>query len=343
MTNTQVLVTGGAGFVASNVILQLLQKGYHVRATLRSLSRQAEVIDMMRNGGLIECKQLSFVEADLTDDANWDMAASGCAYVMHIASPICLRLPRREDEMIRPAVDGTLRVLRSALKAGARRVVMTSNFGAVGYGHKKEAGLITEKSWTDPNQRGLSAYNKSKVMAELAAWNFIRSEGLQMELSIINPMAIFGPALGPSLSSGSELLKNIISGSMKAVPKLGMGIVDVRDLADLHIRAMTHPSAAGERFLALSGGVVTLPQIAILLKHEMPEASANVSLKVLPNAVVRLASLFNAEARAIAPMLGIDRNASNEKARTLLGWHPRTNEEALLATAESLLRFGHIQ
>jgi dihydroflavonol-4-reductase len=297
---------------------------------------------MLRNGGLPEPFSIRFVEADLTGDDNWDDAAAGCTFAMHIASPIFLRLPRRADDMIRPAVDGTLRVLKAARKAGVKRVVMTSNYGAVGYSKKKVRGLINEKSWTDPKQRGLSAYNRSKVLAELAAWNYIRSEGEPMELSVINPMAVFGPSLGPGLSSGYELLKNIMTGQMKAIPKLALGIVDVRDLADLHIRAMTNPAARGERFLALCGGAMTLPQVAILLRNEMPEASRNVSQKVLPNTAIRLASLFNAEARAIAPMLGVDRNASNEKARFVLGWQPRSNEEAILAAAESLVKFGHV-
>ena len=343
MTNHQVLVTGGTGFVAGQVILQLLQKGYHVRTTVRSLGKQNEVIDMMRNAGIKASPlPLTFVEADLTQDDNWDAAANGCAYVMHIASPIFLRLPRHPDEMIRPAVDGTLRVLSASRRAGVKRVVMTSNFGAVGYGHKKKSGFITEKSWTDPNSRSLSAYNKSKVMAELAAWNFIRNEGRPMELSVINPMAIFGPSLGPSLSSGYDLLKNMLTGQMKALPQLALGIVDVRDLADLHIRAMLSPSASGERFLALGGGTISLPRIALLIKHEMPEISHNISMKVLPNILVHLAALFNPEARAISPMLNVDRNASNEKARTTLGWQPRSNEEAILAAVESLVKFGHL-
>jgi nucleoside-diphosphate-sugar epimerase len=298
---------------------------------------------MMRNAGLNHARlPLAFIEADLSLDNNWDAAAAGCSYVMHIASPIHLRLPRHADEMIRPAVDGTLRVLAAARRAGVKRVVMTSNFGAVGYGRKKASGFITEKSWTDPNRRGLSAYNKSKVMAELAAWNYVRAEGHPMELSVINPMAVFGPSLGPSLSSGYEMLRNMITGRMKALPHLALGIVDVRDLADLHIRAMTSPAAAGQRFLALSGGAITLPQIALLIKHEMPEVSHNMSMKVMPNALVHLAALFNAEARAISPMLNVDRNASNEKARNLLGWQPRSNEEAILAAVESLASFGNL-
>jgi len=341
-TDKLVLVTGGTGFVAIHTILQLLQKGYKVKTTLRSINRKDKVIEMLKTGGITSFENLSFVEADLTKDDNWNEAAKDCEYVLHIASPIHLRLPKNEDEMIRPAVDGTLRVLKAARNAGVKRVVMTSNFGAVGYSHRDNTKLITEESWTNPNEKGLSAYNKSKVLAERAAWNFIKTEGGHLELVTINPMGIFGPALGPALSSGFELLKNIMTGSMKAIPNLVLGIVDVRDVADLHIRAMTNPAAKNQRFLALAGGTMSLPQIAVLLKNKMPAIAKNISTKTLPDWVVHMAALFSAKAKTIAPMLGINRNADNEKARKILGWQPKSNEEAILAAAESLIKFGNI-
>ena len=202
-----VLVTGGTGFVGIHCILQLLQQGYTVKTTLRSLKRKDVVIAMLKNGGITDVSRLSFVEADLTNDSNWEEALKGCDYVLHVASPIFIQLPKHEDEMIRPAVEGTLRVLKAARNAGVKRVVMTSNFGAVGYSHQDKNSLITEDSWTDPNEKGLSAYSKSKVLAEKAAWDFMASEGGDLELSVINPMGIFGPSLSPVLSSGFELLK----------------------------------------------------------------------------------------------------------------------------------------
>lgn len=337
-----VLVTGGTGFVGIHAILQLLEQGYSVKTSLRSLAKKQEVLQMLTNGGISDFSRLRFVEADLLQDHNWDEAVRGCTYVLHIASPIFLRLPRNEDEMIRPAVAGTRRVLQAARDAGVKRVVMTSNFGAVGYSHKDPRRPITEDSWTDPNEKGLSAYNKSKVLAEQAAWAFMDREGGEMELAVINPMGIFGPALNGKLSSGFELLRNILNGSMKALPRLTLGIVDVRDVADLHIRAMTNPAAKGQRFLALAGGTLSLPEIAALVKARMPAAAEKASTKVMPDWLLRLAALLNAKARAIAPMLGVHRNASNEKARRLLGWQPRSNEEAILATVESLLTFGNI-
>lgn len=219
-TNKPVLVTGGTGFVAIHCIQQLLQKGYAVRTTLRSMSRKDEIIDMLKRGGITEVSKLSFAETDLTKDDNWNEAVKNCDYVLHVASPIFTRLPKNEDEMIRPAVDGTLRVLKAARDAGVKRVVITSSFAAVGYSHKDKTTLITEESWTNPNQKGLSVYIKSKALAEKAAWHFMETEGGNMELAAINPMAIFGPALSPVLSSGFEMLKKVIDGSMKALPNL---------------------------------------------------------------------------------------------------------------------------
>lgn len=337
------LVTGGTGFVGAQCVLQLLQKGYKVRTTLRSMTKKNDVLTMMKVGGINTFENLEFIETDLTKDTNWDLAVEGCDYVLHVASPIYLKIPKDENEMIVPAVEGTIRVLRAARNAGVKRVVITSNFGAVGYSVKDPTILITEESWTDPNEKGLGAYLKSKVFAERAAWNFMEKEGGEMELSVINPAGIFGPSLGPEISSGFELLKRLLDGSMRWVPNIPMGIVDVRDVADLHIRAMTNPKASGERFLAVSGGIMTLPEIAVLLKGSLGDAAKNVSTRRLPDWIIKLAALFNPMAKNIAPQLGKNKNASNEKARRLLGWSPGSNEEAVLASAKSLIRFGVIK
>ncbi len=337
-----VLVTGGTGFVGAHCILQLLQKGYTVKTTVRNLNRKDEVIEMMKNGGITSFDNLTFIAADLTKDDNWNEALKGCQYVLHVASPIFLSLPKDENEMIRPAVNGTLRVLRAARDAGVKRVVMTSNFGAVGYSHKDPNTSITENDWTDPDEKGLSSYNKSKVLAEKAAWDFIKNEGGSLELAVINPTAIFGPSLGPDLSSGFELLRNLLNGSMKAVPDLYMNIIDVRDVADLHIRAMTSPGAKGERFLALAGGKMSMPEIAVFLKKKMPEVAKKVSTKKLPDWVVRLGGLFSPKLKNVASMLKTSRNTSNEKAKKVLGWKPvATNEEAIAAAVESMIKFGN--
>jgi dihydroflavonol-4-reductase len=336
------LVTGGTGFLGIHCILQLLEKGYDVKTTLRSLERKNEVIEMLRVGGIDRFENLSFIETDLTRDANWDEAVRDCDYVLHVASPIFLRLPKHEEEMIVPAVEGTLRVLRASRDAGVKRVVLTSSFGAVGYSHTDDAKIITEEDWTNPNDKHLSAYLKSKTLAEKAAWDFIKDDGGKLELSVINPVAILGPSLGPDMSSGFELLKRILDGSMKAIPNITLGIVDVRDVADMHIRAMTNSEAKGQRFLAIAGETMSLPEVALLLKNKLGDKARRVATKRLPDWIVRVAALFSPTARTIVPQLGRNKNASNEKARTVLGWTPRTNEEAVIATAESLMRFGLI-
>jgi len=339
-----VLVTGGTGFVGAHCILKLLQKGYNVKTTLRSVKRKNEVFEMLKTGGISSFDNLKFIEADLTKDDNWDEAVKNCKYVLHVASPIFLTLPKDENEMIRPAVDGTLRVLKAARNAGVKRVVMTSNFGAVGYSHKDPDTEITEKDWTDPNEKGLSSYNKSKVLAERAAWDFVNRKGGDLEFSVINPVAIFGPSLGPDISSGFELVKNLLTGSMKTVPNLTMNIIDVRDVADLHIRAMTNPDAKGQRFLALAGGKMSLPEIAGLLKNKMPDIAKKVSTKTLPNLAVYVASTFSRKAKTIASMLRTSRNVTNARAKKVLGWTPiANNEEAIIAAVESMIKFGSIK
>lgn len=298
---------------------------------------------MLRNGAITTFDSLEFIEADLTSDTHWPQAVKDCIFVLHIASPIGLSIPKTEDEMIRPAVDGALRVLKAARDANVKRVVMTSNFGAVGYSHKDPSRLITEESWTDPNQKGLSAYNRSKVLAEKAAWDFVKKEGHNLELAVVNPVAIFGPSLGPDLSSGFELLKNLLDGSMKAIPRLDLAIVDVRDVADLHLRAMTNPAANGQRFLALAGGTLSLPQIASLVRKTRPGVASRISVRILPDWLVRLAALYDPRAKAIAPLLGVNRNASNEKAKKILGWQPRSNEDAIFATVDSLIKYNGLK
>lgn len=337
-----VLVTGGSGFVGVHCLAQLLHQGYTVKTTLRNVERKQEVLDMLAVAGITTYDHISFYACDLMDDKNWHEAVKGCTYVLHVASPISLTIAKDENDTIRPAVEGTLRVLRIARDAGVKRVVLTSSFGAVGYSHRDPHTPITEACWTDPKDKHLSAYLRSKVLAERAAWDFIEQEGGNLELSVVNPMAIFGPTLGRDMSSGFELLKRILDGSLKAIPNIVLGIVDVRDVADLHLRAMVHPDAKGQRFLALAGGTMTLPEVAALLKRELGAAAQKVSTRTMPDWVVRVAAWFNEGARNVAPQLGQRKNASNEKARTLLHWKPRNNKEAILAAAESMVAFDLI-
>ena len=339
-TTETVLVTGGTGFVAMRCILQLLQQGYHVRATLRSLSRKPEVLETLRANGSTALDHLAFVEADLTSDANWHEAVTGCTYVLHVASPIFFAPPKDENEQLKPAVEGTLRVLRAARDAGVRRVVLTSSFGAVGFSQTDSRTATTEAAWTDPALKGLSAYEKSKGLAERAAWDFIGREGGGLELSVINPVAILGPSLSSHVSGSFDILKHLLDGSLKAVPNITLNVVDVRDVAELHLRAMTAPGAQGQRFIASADGHISMPEIARLLQEQFPDAARKVATRTVPDWIIRLASLFNPQAKTAAMFLRVSRNVSNAKARSVLGWRPlANNREAVLAAMHSILRY----
>jgi nucleoside-diphosphate-sugar epimerase len=335
-----VLVTGGSGFIGSHAILQLLAAGHRVRTTVRSLKREADVRAMLKVGGAEPNDRLSFFAADLEKDAGWPEAVAGCDYVLHVASPLPPSVPKNENDLILPAREGTLRVLRASRDAGVKRVVLTSSFAAIGYGHKVQNAPFSEMDWTDPNSDGLQAYPKSKTLAERAAWDFIRKEGCTLELSVINPVGVFGPVLGPDYSASILLVQRMLDGSMPGAPQLYFGVVDVRDVASLHILAMTDPAAKGQRFLAVAGDFMSLFDIAKVLKNRMGEAAQKVPSRQLPNWVVRLGALRDPALKLLLPELGKQKNATNEKARRVLGWTPRSNEDSIVATAESLLRFG---
>jgi nucleoside-diphosphate-sugar epimerase len=335
-----ILVTGGTGFIASHTILQLLRANHRVRTTVRSLQREADVRGMLRVGGTEPSEQLTFFEADLERDAGWQAAAAGCDYVLHVASPFPARVPAHEDDLIVPAREGTLRVLRASRDAGVKRVVLTSSFAAIGYGHKPQTSPFDETDWTDISANDVTAYVKSKTLAERAAWDFIANEGCALELAVVNPVAVFGPVLGPDYSTSVLLIQRLLSGTLPGSPRLSFGVVDVRDIADLHIRAMVHPAARGERFLGVAGDFMLVRDIAAVLKSKMGEAGKKVPTRQLPNWLVRLAALRDPAVRQILPELGKLKSGTNEKAKRVLGWQPRSSEDAIVATAESLLRLG---
>jgi dihydroflavonol-4-reductase len=337
---SRVLVTGGSGFVGSHCIVQLLRAGYAVRTTVRDLKRETEVQAMVRRGGADPDGELSFLEADLERDSGWDLALDNCDYVLHVASPFGGNRPMSQEEMIMPARDGTLRVLRAARAARVRRVVMTSSFGAIGYGHSPRSQHFTEKDWSNVNGSDVSAYIKSKIFAERAAWDFIEREGGTLELAVINPTGIFGPILGRDYSSSIEIIRSLLKGTVPATPRLYFGLIDARDVADLHLRAMTSPKAAGERFIAVAGEPLSMFQVARVLRGGLGKMAARVPKHEFPDFVVRFLAKFSPRMREIASQLGKLRRASNEKARRLLSWEPRSNEDTILATAESLFQFG---
>ncbi|MFQ5563460.1 MAG: SDR family oxidoreductase [Parvularculaceae bacterium] len=335
-----VLVTGGSGFIGSHAILQLLAAGHEVRTTVRDLKREADVRAMLKTGGAEPGDRLSFFAADLEKDDGWAEAVAGCEYVLHIASPFPSGAPKHEDELIIPAREGALRVLRVSREAGVKRVVLTSSFAAVGYGQKPQSAPFDETNWTNPEGGAMTAYVKSKTIAERAAWDFIEKEGGGLELSVVNPVGVFGPVLGPDYSTSILLVQRLMDAAMPGCPKIWFGVVDVRDVADLHLRAMIDPAAKGERFLAVAGDFMSILDIAKVLKARMGAAAKRVPTRELPNWLVRIAAITDPAVKQILPELGRRKNATNEKAKRALGWSPRSNEEAILATAESLVRLG---
>ncbi|MGA3224039.1 MAG: aldehyde reductase [Acidobacteriaceae bacterium] len=337
---SKVLVTGGSGFIGSHAIVQLLAAGHQVRTTVRDLKREGDVRTMLRNGGAEADSQVSFVAADLTRDAGWNEAVAGCEYVLHVASPLPPSIPKHEDELIVPARDGALRVLRAARDAGVKRVVLTSSFAAVGYGYKPQSQPFDETNWTHLDGDDVAPYTKSKTLAERAAWDFISKEGGGLELSVVNPVGVFGPVLGPDYSASILIVQRLMDGALPGSPKLSFGVVDVRDVVELHIRAMTLAAAKGERFLAVAGDFLWMREIARILKSRMGSDARRVPTRELPNWMVRLASLRDPAIKLILPELGKRKNATNEKARRMLGWTPRSNEESLIATGESLVRLA---
>lgn len=338
MDDTSVLVTGGTGFIAQHCMLALLHSGYRVRTTIRSPAREAEVRQNLKAGGAETGDRLSFVTADLGADLGWAEAAAGCSYVLHGASPTPSGDQVREEDWIKPAVDGNLRVLQAARDAGVKRVVLTSSFGAIGVGHKPQNRPFNEKDWSDLTGN-IWPYQKSKTLSERAAWDFIAREGRGLELSTVNPVAVLGPALGPDYSHSIRLIKNLMDGQ-SGCPKINSGYVDVRDVADLHLRAMTHPAARGERFLAIAGESMWMVDVAKILRRRLGAAAAKVPTRVLPNWLVRLAAWRNPALKGVVPLLGVSLGATSEKATRLLGWTPRSSEEAIVATAESLIQLG---
>jgi nucleoside-diphosphate-sugar epimerase len=337
---SMVLVTGGSGFIGSHCILQLLAAGHQVRTTVRNLKRESDVRAMLSQGGAEPGDRLSFAAADLESDAGWAQAAAGCEFVLHVASPFPSTVPRDENELIVPAREGALRVLRAARDAGVKRVVLTSSFAAIGYGQPPRTKPFDETDWTNADGDDVRPYVKSKTLAERAAWDFIAREGGALELSVVNPVAVFGPALGADYSTSILLIQRLMDGALPGCPRISFGVVDVRDVADLHLRAMSDAAAKGQRFLAVSGDFMAVVEIAKVLKARLGEAARRVPTRQLPNWLVRLVALRDAAAQQITPELGKMKNGTSEKARRMLGWTPRSREEAIVASAESLMKLG---
>lgn len=334
---TRVLVTGGSGFVAGHLILRLLADGYLVRTTVRNLNREKGIRSTVANADA-DVDRLDVVAADLNSDDGWGDAVRGCRFVQHVASPFPPRQPANEDEVIVPAREGTLRVLRAAAAEGVSRVVITSSFAAIGYSPKPSGTPYDETDWTDPAD-AVSPYVKSKTLAERAAWEFAARPGTP-ELAVVNPVGVFGPLLDENMSTSVQIIDGLLHGRPPLLPRASFAVVDVRDVADLLVRAMTSPQAAGQRYLAAAGQPVTLPEIAAVLHDRLGADATQVARREVPDWVVRAAARLIPALRELVGLLGAPKSVSNSKAVTQLGWQPRSSADAVTATAESLLRLS---
>lgn len=335
------LVTGGTGFLGAWCSAELLQRGYAVRTTVRNLARSDEVRAAVAEAGADPGERLSIAAADLTADDGWAEAVAGCDYVLHVASPFPPQQPKDPDELIVPARDGALRVLRAALDAGVRRVVMTSSVAAVRHGRPPSDRPYDETDWTDPGDERRTPYVRSKTIAERAAWDLVREAGAEDRLATVNPGAIIGPTLSDDRSFSLQTIERLLGG-LPAVPRLGFVFVDVRDVADLHIRAMTSPAAGGERFLAVDR-FLWMQEVARILRERLGSAAAKVPTRVAPNLLIRAMALFDPSVRSILSDLGESFSYTAEKAKTTLGWEPRPIEDSIADTAQSLIDRGLVK
>ena len=331
-----VLVTGGTGFIGLHCLQQLLDKGYKVRTTIRSESRKQEVMDAMKKHSS-NCENLEFFIADLLNDDGWSEAVNGSKYVLHVASPFFLGEPENEDVFIKPAVEGTLRVLKACADADVQKVVLTSSFAAVGYGHPREKEVYTEEDWSSVDGE-ISPYAKSKTLAEKAAWEFVENleESKKFDLTVINPVAVTGPMLTSDIGSSNDFLLKLISGSMPACPKIHMGYIDVRDVAKAHIFSMTEEKTDGERII-VSENEMFFAEVGKTLNEAGFKKSPT---KEMPNFLVKIMSLFVGELKTLLSALNRKGDIDKTKAKRFFNWDYISTEQSVTETAQQLQDMG---
>lgn len=337
---TKVLVTGATGFIASHTILALVDKGYEVRGTARSASK-ADALNATLSAYAGKPIEIELVSADLTQDEGWAEAMEGVTYLQHLASPIPNNLPKDPNELIIPAKEGALRALKAAKAAGVKRAVMTSSFASVGYGWgDSRPDVLDESHWSNPdNIKDNTAYTRSKAIAEKAAWDYIEGDGAGLELSVINPVAVLGPAMSGDVSASLELVTQPMMNKVPAFPKLTFGIVDVRDVAAAHVAAMEKPEAAGERFI-VGERVLTFTEIGEVLREAYP--NRKLPKGELPSWLVKMLTVVNPTLKQIVPELGKHRGFTNQKSKSVLGIDYIPAKDAILASTNSLIELGEL-
>ncbi len=336
MTNT-VLVSGGSGYIAGFLIQKLIGEGWTVHCTIRNLAREAEVRGWLN----IDNSCLKFFAADLMTDAGWAEAMAGCSHVCHVASPLPAAAPKHDDELIVPARDGVLRALRFAKAAGVQRFVQTSSVAAISYG-QPEKTRFTESDWTDVTSPDAYAYVKSKTIAERAARDWMAQEGGDMVFCSVNPALVLGPLLAPDFSTSLEAVKKLLNGDIPGLPDLGFGIVDVRDVADLHVKCLTAPNMAGERFIA-SGPYIKMEDMAAILKSALGREARKVPTRRLPTWLMKILANFDPLIRQVKGELGNIRENDASHAKAVLGWETRPARDSIIDTARSLIDHGVVK
>ena len=329
----KVLLTGISGYVAQHCAVELLKNGYKVRGSVRNLLREQEVRKGTANA--IDAKDnLEFCELDLLSDNGWDKAMEGCDYVLHVASPFVIAEPKDENEMIKPAVEGTLRALKAAKKAGVKKVVLTSSTVAMAGDKKKNR--LNQDSWTNPKTDKVSFYSKSKTLAEIAAWDFYNNQDTRykMDLTVINPGPIYGPTLTGNLSGASmTTIKDIITGKFPMLPNIHYVMSDVRDVAKIHVKALENAKSNGERFIVTSENMQSMVRVAAILKENgYPKASP----RKAPSFVIKFMSLFDREMKGMLPFVDVEINADISPTKLVFNWKPLPFEKTVLDTAKSI-------
>lgn len=332
------LVTGGSGYIAGFLIRQLIDKGWTVNTTVRNLKREREVRGWLN----VDNARLHFFAADLENDAGWADAMAGCSHVAHVASPFPLDVPKHADELVIPAREGALRALRFARAAGARRFILTSSMAAIAYGHGKGRDIYNEADWTNLDNPEVMPYPRSKTVAERAARDWVAAEGGDMEFASVNPAAVFGPLLSDDLSTSIELVKQLLEGKVPMCPDVGFGIIDVRDVADMHYRALTVDGIRNDRFVC-SGPFLKFIDVANILTTNLGERARKVPTRRMPDWLLKTLAIVRPELKQVVAELGNVRGGDSSHAMKTLGWTMRPPEEAILATAHSLIERGIVK
>jgi dihydroflavonol-4-reductase len=343
----RVLVTGATGFIAQHCLLQLLEGGYDVRGTARSEGRSAEVAAILAphlsDDARARLDGLDVVEADLTSDDGWRDAVEDCRYVLHVASPLPRGAVNDDDELIVPARDGALRVLRAARDAGVERVVLTSSLSAIVYGNDRSR-VFTEDDWSNLSGKRIGAYDKSKTIAERASWDFMESASgpSSMELVVINPGLVLGPLLSSDWGTSGEMVKRIMEHKVPAIPNISFATVDVRDVASAHLSAMTTAEAAGQRFICAEANH-SMREIAHILKAVYGGRGFKIPTARLPSIAIRTMAVFDSTVRLALNDLDSSQLVDTAKILRVLQWHPRDLHDMTTAMADSMIEYGVVR